>query len=975
MDLNKVSAYEIVIEKDIKDLNSKGYLLKHKKTGARVLILENDDENKVFSIGFKTPPADSTGCPHIMEHSVLCGSAKFPAKDPFVELCKGSLNTFLNAMTFPDKTLYPVASCNEKDFCNLMEVYLDAVFYPNIFSKEEIFKQEGWHYELADKDSPLTINGVVYNEMKGAFSSPDDMLDREIFNVMFPDNCYGVESGGDPDVIPTLTYEKFLGFHKKYYHPSNSYIYLYGDTDMAKHLDYIDREYLSAFEREDIDTSIEYQKPFGKIMRVEKNYPITNEEPLEDNTYLAYTAVIDNVLNSELYVAFQVIECALLNAPGAILKQTLLDRGIGKDISGTYDNGTLQPYFSIVARNANAEDEQRFLDTIKEVLEKVVKEGFDKKALLGALNLMEFRYREADFGHYPKGLVYGMQAFDSWLYDDNEPFMHIEAGEKFDLMRKRIDEGYFEGLIRKYLLDSKHDSIVVFKPERGLTTRNDEKLRKKLDEYKKTLSDAELEMIVAETKHLHDYQEEPDDEETLAKIPLLSIADIKKEAMDFTYSVHNESGYTLLTHDLFTNRIGYLTLVFNTKNVSEELLPYVGILRNVLGYVDTANYKFSDLFNEISLVSGGITGTTGLFVNDDDPTKFDETFEIKSKVLYENLHYATDMISEILFTSDFSDNKRLYEIICMLKSQFQSFVSYSGNAFAASRAMSGISKTAYIDDKISGLTFYRTLERLVSDFDNEVVGLKEKLSLCMKAIFAKDTFMVADYTAAESEYENALKCINSIYEKLPDKAVNTGGMKYDMHVIKEAYKSSAKVQYVAKGGRYLDDNHPYTGALKVARVIMGYDYLWNQVRVVGGAYGCSAMFSKGGYGYFASYRDPNLKKTLDVYDSAADYLRKFDADERTMTKYIIGTIAGLDAPCSPADKGRRSLTAYMTNNNLAKEQKIRDEILSCDVEDIRGLASYLEKIISTGCICCVGGEDMIEESKDLFDKTEFLFLQ
>ncbi|RKJ42557.1 insulinase family protein, partial [bacterium 1XD42-8] len=361
MKIEELCAYDLLEKKELKDINSEGYLLKHKKTGAKVLLLSNDDENKVFQIGFKTLPCDGTGVPHILEHSVLCGSKKFPAKDPFVELVKGSLNTFLNAMTYPDKTVYPAASCNDKDFQNLMHVYLDAVFFPNIYKRSEIFRQEGWHYELESEEGDITYNGVVYNEMKGAFSSPEDLLDREILNSLFPDTVYGVESGGDPDYIPDLTYEQFLDFHKKYYHPSNSYLYLYGNMNMAEKLDWIDKEYFRKFEKIEVDFGISLQKPFEQRQEVVKQYSITQEESEKDNTYMAYTTVIDTSLNKELYLAFQILEYALLAAPGAPLKQALLDNKIGKDVMSTYENGIYQPFLSVIVKNANKEDKERFL--------------------------------------------------------------------------------------------------------------------------------------------------------------------------------------------------------------------------------------------------------------------------------------------------------------------------------------------------------------------------------------------------------------------------------------------------------------------------------------------------------------------------------------------------------------------------------------------------------------------------------------
>lgn len=444
------------------------YLLEHKKSGARLALLSNDDENKVFYIGFRTPPEDSTGVAHILEHSVLEGSRDFPVKDPFIELAKGSLNTFLNAMTYPDKTVYPIASCNDKDFQNLMHVYLDAVFYPNIYTERKIFEQEGWHYEMESPEDELTINGVVYNEMKGAFSSPDDVLEREITNTLFPDTTYSNESGGDPEAIPDLTYEQFLDFHRRYYHPANSYIYLYGNMDMVEKLEYLDQAYLSHFDRFSVDSEVAFQKPFDKCVEAGKFYPITENEPEEDNTYLTYNMVVGDSLDREQYIAFQILDYALCSAPGAPLKQALLDKGIGKDIYSYYESGIRQSYFTIVAKNANLDRREEFVECIEKELSRLAKEGIDKKALRAGLNYYEFRYREADFGSYPAGLMYGLQVLDSWLYDDALPFIHIEAGETYKALREKAETDYFEELIDKCMIHNTHKSILTLSPKKGL---------------------------------------------------------------------------------------------------------------------------------------------------------------------------------------------------------------------------------------------------------------------------------------------------------------------------------------------------------------------------------------------------------------------------------------------------------------------------------------------------------------------------
>lgn len=972
MDISKCKAYKLIEESNVSDIDSKAYIMEHVKTGAKVLVFENDDDNKVFTIGFRTPPENSTGLPHIMEHSVLCGSKKYPAKDPFIELAKGSLNTFLNAMTFPDKTIYPIASCNDKDFRNLLDVYLDAVFYPNIYSREEIFMQEGWHYELDDAESDINVNGVVYNEMKGAFSSPDDILDRKIFDSLYPDTCYGVESGGDPDFIPDLTYEDFLAFHKKYYHPSNSYIYLYGNADMEDALNYIDEEYLSAFEYKKIDSSIPLQKPFEAVKELTYDYSITEGESLRDNTYLSYNAVIDTSLNKELYVAFQIIEYALLEASGAVLKEALLKNDIGKDVLSTYENGINQPFFSIISKNANEEDKDKFLNVINEVLEDVVNNGFDKKTLRAGINIFEFKYREADFGNYPKGLMYCMQAFDSWLYDGN-PVMHIAENETFSLLKNKIDEGYFENLVKEYLIDNKHASIVILRPVTSLTAKKDSELSDKLKDFKNSLSKTEIDELVNRTKHLKEYQETEDSDEILNLLPMLSIEDLEKKSQNFINRVLREDKVSILKHDIFTNGIAYIRLLFDLSKVDTKDLHYVALLRELIGMLDTTNFSYSDLASEINLNSGGISTGTNVYVDALNMPEYTYCFEIKASVLYDKIHFAFGMFKEMLLGTKFEDNERIRELIFMIKSRMQTSLMSAGHSFASLRAVSEVSELGALSEYMNGISFYRFIEDLADDFDEKVDELKQGLKNSLEAILTKENLLVADITAEKSFDENLIELVDDFVENLSDKNQETKTRDFGMCNKNQGFKTSGKVQYVAKGGHFDNKTHPYTGSVQVLKLILGYDYLWNNVRVMGGAYGCFSSFSKYGDAFMVSYRDPNLKNTLDIFDKTFEYLENFNADERTMTKYIIGTIAGVDNPLSPSAKGVRSLTSYMSHISFEMIQKERDEILSTTQDDIRKLSELVKDIMNNANICVLGGEEMIKNDEDLFDSTESLF--
>ncbi|NLP34553.1 MAG: insulinase family protein, partial [Clostridiales bacterium] len=643
------SSYEFVFEEKLDDLNSNGTVLLHKKTGARIVLIANDDDNKVFYIGFRTPPANSTGVAHIIEHSVLCGSKNFPAKDPFIELAKGSLNTFLNAMTYPDKTVYPVASMNDQDFKNLMHVYMDAVLYPNIYHKKEIFQQEGWHYDIEEEDGQLKYNGVVYNEMKGAFSSPESQLNRLNQNSLFPDTPYGVESGGDPDFIPDLTYEEFLEFHRTYYHPSNSYIYLYGSMDFTERLEWLDTEYLSKFDYLDVNSEIGVQSAFNTVREITAFYSLGKEEKTQDNTYLSKNFVIGDSLDKKLSLTFQILSYVLLQAPGAPVKQALLDAGIGKDILGYYEDELRQPILTIIAKNSEENKKEQFIEIIRDTLLKLVGEGLDEKSLLAAINFYEFRYREADYGRFPKGLIYGLRVMSSWLHDNNQPFLHLNDNEGYAFLKKQIGTGYYETIIQKYLLDNKHSALVILKPKIGLNAEKEEKLKEKLAAYKASLSREEISELIKETRHLKVFQETPSTKEEMEKIPLITREDISKKIQPFYNDELIVDGVKVLHHNVYTNGIAYLSLLFDIRDIPKELLPYASLLSMVLGIMDTKNYSYLSLSNEINIQTGGISTNVKSFAKKGSTEQYYPVFEFRTKVLYDKLPEAFSLIEEMLY--------------------------------------------------------------------------------------------------------------------------------------------------------------------------------------------------------------------------------------------------------------------------------------------------------------------------------------
>ncbi len=967
--IEALQAYEVLEHRYLEDLHADSWQLRHKKSGAKVALLSNQDENKVFYIGFRTPPADSTGVAHIIEHTVLCGSRDFPVKDPFIELAKGSLNTFLNAMTYPDKTVYPVASCNDTDFKNLMHVYLDAVFYPRIYQEPRIFQQEGWHYEAEKEDGPVIINGVVYNEMKGALSSPDDLLSREILTALYPDTPYAVESGGDPENIPDLTYENYLDFHRKYYHPSNSYIYLYGNMDMAERLTYLDEAYLSAFEQLKVDSEIPLQSDFAHPVTASKEYSIMEDEEEEGNAYLSYNVSLGDGLDAEKNVAFKVLDYCLCEAAGAPVKEALLKKGIGRDIYSLYEEEIRQPCFSIVARYTDGAKAEEFTQTIRDTLEKIVKEGFDEKLLLAGINYHEFRFREADYGTTPKGLEYGLDAMSSWLYEETKPWLKLELGEVYAQLRQKVGSGYFEALVKEYLLDNAHRAVLTLAPKKGLTEKKEEELKARIDAYVESLSQEERKKIVSDTESLRRFQQTPDDPEDLKKIPMLTRGDLKRECQPYVNEVKEENGIPFITHDLETNGICYVRLLFDMQDLPQDLYPYMSIFKGIVGELSTAGYRYSDLNNEIQIYTGGLESSVDVYTNVRNREQYRTFLEINTSILPQNLEKCFALLEEILVKGRWEEKDRLREILEEERSSMKSDLLSAGHTTAANRASAYLNASSAIIEDMGGIGAYRLLCGILENYDTEadkVLKVLKEIAACM---YCLDNLTV-DITAPKDLQETVKPLILGLADKLPAKKVSAPGFVPAVVKKNEGFATAGQVQYVCRAGSYANHGLPYTGALRVLRVMLGYDYLWNTIRVKGGAYGCMSSFSKDGTAYLVSYRDPHLQQTVQAFLDAAEYVRSFKADERIMTQYIIGAVSALDQPMSAYRYGRYSLTGYLTGSSQEMIQKERDQVLDADPEKIRELAAYLDAVMADECFCVVGSAAKIEANKDKFMTVE-----
>lgn len=950
-------------EERIDEINGTGRLFVHNRSGARLCHLECDDDNKVFAIGFRTPPFDSTGAPHILEHSVLCGSRKFPSKEPFVELAKGSLNTFLNAMTYPDKTVYPVASKNEQDLFNLMDVYLDAVLRPNIYDVGEIFMQEGWHHELDSESSEITLKGVVYNEMRGAYSTPEEILYRKIQESLFPDTAYGFESGGDPDVIPELTYESFISFHSRYYHPQNSYIFLYGDMDIGHGLRFLNDEYLSDYIHTDIESAITRQEAFETRKELVFPYPVSTDEDTKDKTYFSLNWVVDAATNPETYTAFGILEHMLLQTPAAPLKIELLKRRIGKDVLGGFDRSILQPTFSVILKNSNPETRDAFVNTVTGTIQNLVESGIDKRLIEASVNIHEFRMREADFRGLPKGLVYYIEIMDSWLYD-GDPFQHLRYEPTLKRIKKAMSGDYFEGLIDRYILKNTHCSIVELTPEKGLEEKRIKKTQKELEAFRAELEESELSELVESTHRLKRRQAEPDSKEALLAIPLLELKDIKPEAERLPLE-EREEVVPVLAHPMFTSRISYLNLLFDTGCVPQGMLPYLPLLSTAMARISTSQFHYSELSKEINIHTGGIGFDTQVFSHKDSDEIFYPRLVVKAKAMTIKVEKLFKLLSEIIGLTRFDETRRLLEIVQETKSRMEIAISEAGHMVSINRLFSYFSPLGKFLETLSGISYYKFITDLERNFEARKGEISQSLAEVARLVFNRKNLTIS-VTGTDEDYPVFQRYLSSFIPCLGDVGLEKQRYEYDFAIRNEGLLTPGKVQFVAKGYNFRRLGYSYSGTLEVLRTIASLDFLWSRIRVQGGAYGSFARFSRNGNMFFCSYRDPNLKETLEAYDDASHYISSFDPGERELKKYIIGTIGGLDSPLTPSMKGEVAAARYISGISHEEVQKRREEVLGTKKEDIRRCADMVRDAMKENYICVIGSEAKLRENKELF---------
>ncbi len=946
----------------VREANAECLLFIHEGTGARLFKIAANDPNKLFSITFKTLPENDCGTPHILEHSVLNGSKSFPVRSPFDVLLKGSLHTFLNAMTASDHTTYPVASMNLKDYFNLMHVYLDAVFRPMIYEDPMILKQEGWHYELNSPESPVIIKGVVYNEMKGAFSNPLYQLYYHMSRNLFPDNAYGFSSGGHPDAIPELTNEYFSDFHQRYYHPSNSYILLYGDADLNRELEFIHENYLNQFGHSHQSIDMPVQPSFREIKTVTESYPLPEGDSLNDNTYLSLSFVTNHISERIESLALDIIVNALINHETAPVRLALQEAGIGKEVMGWFNEGQ-QNVINIIVQNANADDLERFRTVVFNSIQKAVDDGFDKITVEGIMNRNEFQLKEGDTPQ--KGLMYFDLMVQSWLFEDN-PFFGLEYEEPLKLLKEKISSGLLESLTIKYLLNNPHGVLLCMNPEAGLQMTRDASLEEKLRSYKESLAPDELDQLISDTQKLSEYQQKEDTPEALETIPMLKLTDIPEKSLFYEVKRVDSAGIQVMHHDAFTNGIVYTSFYFDVRSLPQELIPFASLLTAVLGKLNTGKYSYGDLENQVNIHTGGFTSNLATFLNQRRDENLMPQFVSSAKAISGKTGIMLDLLFEIISGTVFHDTERLKQVIRRHHSQIDANIRQNGMNYAMNRAGSKYSKRGYFNEWTSGVEYYRFLSDIAKNFDSTVDSIIDNLVKTASLLFTRSNLKVLVVCPVD-DLENFRGQLSAKMDQIIKGTGNFHQWTIRPELKNEAILSASQVQYVVKSFDFKQLGYEWNGQMHVLSQILSTDWLQNQIRVQGGAYGGFCGFSPHGNTYFASYRDPNLRETLATIDATPGYIRNFNADKDTLTRYVIGTISNLDQPKTPSQKGSAAMHYYFEGITAEMLNRERQEILSVRAEDIREMASMVEDILQCNNYCIYGNEGKIMEHADLFD--------
>ena len=944
---------------ELEEIDGKAYTLRHAKSGARLLYLQNDDENKAFSIAFKTPPADSTGVFHILEHSVLCGSRKFPVKEPFVNLIKSSMQTFLNAMTFSDKTMYPVASTNEQDLLNLMDVYMDAVLHPAIYEKRAIFEQEGWHYEIDGPDEPLKYNGVVYNEMKGALSDPDSVLYNALSSALFPDTAYAFESGGDPVVIPELTYEAFLDQHARHYRLDNSYIVLYGDMDVRRMLSFLDENYLSEEQQPaDAPNPLSFQEPVTNLHVVKKM------ETAPENAAMGLGYVVGTSADRLRVIATDILADVLMGSNEAPLKKALLKANIADDVDGYLIDAQLQPAFFILTKGARPNTADTFLDTVERTARTLVEGGFDRERIEASLARAEFILRERDFGT-ADGVVLAMSAMSGWLYDDAMATDYLRFEDAFSELRARISDGYFENLLREIVLDNNHRALAVLEPVESLDENCEEA---RLAAIRADMDASDVEAVMSEVAELRRLQEEPDSPADLATLPLLTLDDIADAPAVPAWELMESTPFLCLYHEAPTRGIDYVFTYFDMSRLSFEDLPYATLLAMLLGKLDTRAHTAEELDKLTQTHLGSLRFFVDVYTSEKDGSVRPK-FVIATSSLSENIEHAVALPCEIRQDTVFDDVDKIRDILTQTRIRMEQGYATAGNAAALSRCSSYVSKTALTREKLSGVDFYRFLKDLLSSLDATFDETVERLRDVAQRLFTADGTTVS-FTGAPEDRDRFWELAKTM--DLPETEASEALAIPDPDVKNEAFIVPADVCFAAKGYDAALLGIPYNGSWLVASKALSYDYLWNEVRVKGGAYGAGFRAMRSGTMQFYSYRDPNLDETIARFDGAAAWLSAFEPDEAEMRGYIISSVAGMDAPAKPRDVARRQDGDYFCERPQGYREKTRAQLLETTPDNLRANGGELARVTAHDVRCAFGNRGIIESSTSEYKIVDLL---
>jgi Zn-dependent M16 (insulinase) family peptidase len=964
---DKHAGFELMDVEEIHEIKSIAYTWVHIETKLKLLYLANEDDNKVFIIGFRTPPGDSTGAPHILEHSVLCGSVKFPLKELIMELIKGSMTTYVNAMTFPDNTIYPVASQNNQDFQNLMDVYMDAVLYPLVKREKKIFQQEGWHYEILRKEDPITIQGIVYNEMKGAYSSPKEILDSWILPSLYPHTPYRYDSGGDPDHIPTLPYEDFVVFHDRYYHPSNGFIMLYGDGNMEEQLTFLQEKYLQYYTYQAVASALPLEPSFGERKTIEFSYPTQDEENLSDKTYFSLNYALPPIEDAKTLVAWGVLAYILLRSSAAPLKKALLDAGLGKDVYGSINKSLLQPVFSIVSKHVSLQDKDKFIQVIEETLTHFVKNGIDKKLVESSLNYYEFRLKEADFNRHPKGVAYFQLMIMNSCFYDLKPTLHLAYQPALDSLKKAVISPIFEKLIQKHLLHNTHSVLLIGKPDPTMTNQKTAQLEKEMEILKNNLSGKDLQKMIQESIDLKKYQAEDDTNEIKKKLPQLSLKDLRQESMWYPESQEKNQHVLYLTHPIETNDIAYLNILFPAGGLTLSQLPFISLLKNLWGEIDTKKHTYDVLSQEIDRITGGLKFKTDVITQVEDDSLFTTYLTMQTKFFSRNTDSAISLVDEIISSTTWNQPKRIRELLQQFCSRFEMNIYDWGDYYAKKRVARSFSPAGYIHEQVEGISYYHFakdwLSRLDRDFDELTYELEK-----VRILLISQVDRVVSLTAEPKH----VPILNQKIQVLNQSWLATHTDKEDWQIplepVKEGIKSGAQVQYVVQGYNFRRNGVPYHGSYKVIENLLSNDYLWNQIRVQGGAYGANSEIERNGNLFFLSYRDPHLKETFDVFKKASDYLENYQCSQRAINSSIIGTVSSLDFPLTPSQKGERA-TNY-TLSGITKDflDQEREQIFHTTTKEIHNFAFVVKACMNSTCYCVLGNESKIETENYLFNR-------